>query len=119
MERSMAKGNGSWLIRSYNFKGRDPECDRLQSFYQKQHIKEDDLAAMAGLATATVNKLFDGTTQQPRFSTLMKLAKAMGRTYTLTGDLKPNYEVEIPTAKAERKEYREFLRKKRERAERR
>jgi hypothetical protein len=119
----MAKGNGStpksWLIRSYNFQGRDPECDRFQTLYQKEHLKEDDLAALAGLATSTVKNLFDGTTRAPRHATFAKLATAMGHTYSLTRALTPNYEVEIPKAKEQRKEYRVYLRKKKERAARR
>jgi transcriptional regulator with XRE-family HTH domain len=115
----MAKGNGSWLIRSYNFVGRDPECDRFQTLYQKEHIKEDDLAALAGLATATVKNLFEGKTRKPQHATFAKMASAMGYTYGLMRDLTPNYETEIPKAKAERKQYRQYLKKKRARAERR
>jgi hypothetical protein len=115
----MAKGNGSWLLRSYNFRGRDPEADRMQSLYQEQHIKEDDLAALAGLATATVKHFFDGTTKKAQFSTYQKLAHAMGKHYELTGDLVPNYAREIPKAKEERKQYRAYLKEKKARAEKR
>jgi hypothetical protein len=43
----------------------------------------------------------------------------MGHTYTLTRDLKPNYEVEVPKARAEFREYQADLKKKRERKARR
>jgi transcriptional regulator with XRE-family HTH domain len=112
----MAK-NGGWLLRSYNFRGRDPEADRMQTLYQKQHITEDDLAALAGLSTSTVKKFFDGTTQKAQFSTYQKLAHAMGKHYTMTGDVVPNYARDVPKAKEERKEYRAWQREKRERAE--
>jgi hypothetical protein len=109
-----------WLRRSYNDIERDPEIDRFHSIFNRERIKEDDLAAVAGVATTTVKNMFDGTTRSPRHSTFAKLAGGMGYKYGLTRDedQKPNYEKEIPKAREERKGYRAFLAKKREREER-
>lgn len=113
----MAKG----ILRlrwSYNNVEKDPEVDVFRTIYQKEHIKEDDLAAMAGLATSTVKNLFGGQTKKPQHLTYQKLATAMGYKYGLQrGDNeRPDYEKEVPRAKEERAAYRESLRKKRERA---
>jgi transcriptional regulator with XRE-family HTH domain len=112
----MAKGNGKlWRMRSYNFVDKDPECDRFRTLFQKQHIKEDDLAVLAGLSVSTVKNMFGGQTKKPQHATFAKMAGAMGYSYNLTQDLKPNYQVEIPKAREEYKAHKEALRKKRER----
>ena len=109
-----------WLTRSYNQIDRDPEIDRVHSIFNKERIKEDDLAAIAGVSTSTVKNLFDGTTKNPRHSTFAKIAGGMHFKYGLVRDdsQKPNYEKEIPKAREERKGYRVFLARKREREER-
>jgi len=112
----MAKG---WLFRSYNNVDKDPECDRFRTLYQKEHIKESDLAVMAGCSLSTVKNMFGGKTRQPRHSTFAKMASAMGYTYELTRELAPNYDVEIRKAKAEHKIHQQMLDAKRERQERR
>ena len=35
---------------------KDPECDRFRTMYQKERIKETDLAVLAGLSASTVKK---------------------------------------------------------------
>jgi transcriptional regulator with XRE-family HTH domain len=114
----MAK-NGSWITRSYNFVDKDPECDVFRTLYEKEHIKESDLAVLAGLALATVKNMFGGKTRKPQHATFAKMAGAMGYQYGLHRELKPNYEREIPKARDEFKAHKEALRKKRERAARR
>src|SRR5262245_28718507 len=111
----MAKGNGGtmWLKRSFNFVDKDPEIDVFRTLYQKQRIKEDDLAALAGCSTSTVKNMFGGKTKRPQHVTYTKLAHAMGHEYALTLNLAPNYETEIPIAKEQRKQYRAYLAKKR------
>lgn len=102
---------------------RDPAIDVYRTLYQKQHLKEDDLAALAGVSTSTVKKMFNNETMRPQHLTFMKLAAAMHHEYVLqpmtNGSGKPDYESEIVLAKEERKIYRLAQQKKRERAERR
>lgn len=112
----MAKG---WLTRSYNFIDKDPEIDVFRTLYQKQRIKETDLAMLAGLSVGCVKALFGGETRQPRHSTFGKLAGAMGASYKLTQDDMPDYQKEIPKARLEYKAHKEALAKKRERAQKR
>jgi transcriptional regulator with XRE-family HTH domain len=106
-----------WLTRSYNFVDKDPEIDKFRTIFQKEHLKEVDLAALAGLSPSTVANMFGGKTMQPRHSTFAKMAGAFGYRYDLTRDEPPDYEHEIPKAKAQFKEYRALLAKKRARAE--
>lgn len=108
-----------WLTRSYNHIDKNPEIDRFRTLYQRIHVKEDDLAALAGLATSTVNNMFGGKTRDPRHSTFAKIAGAIGWSYQLVEDHNVNFDKEIPKAKEQRKLYRLTLERKRERAERR
>ncbi|UQD96082.1 hypothetical protein [Bradyrhizobium japonicum] len=119
----MSKGTnghgGSWLRRSYNFIDKDPECDVFRTLYQKQRIKEADLAVLAGLSVSTVKNMFGGQTRRPQHATFAKMAGAMGKKYGLVDDHDVDYAKEIPKAREEFKAHKEALRKKREREARR
>lgn len=108
-----------WLTRSYNFIDKDPECDRFRTLYQKERIKESDLAVLAGLAVSTVKNMFGGQTRRPQHATFAKMAGAMGYKYDLVRDDAPNYAREIPKAKEQFHDYRVLLAKKRERQQKR
>lgn len=113
------RANGSaWLVRSYNFVDKDPEVDRFRTLWQKERIKEADLAVLAGLAPATVHNMFGGETRQPRHSTFAKMAGALGYKYELHRDdgKAPNYEREIPKAREQYKEHKKQLARRKRRA---
>src|SRR3954462_7707263 len=103
-----------WITRSYNFIDKVPECDVFRTLYQQEHLKETDLAVLAGLSVATVKKLFGGDTRQPRHSTFAKMAGAMGYKYGLQRDEAPNYDKELPKAREEFKAHKEMLKNKRD-----
>jgi len=111
----MGKGGTLWLHRSYNNVEKDPEIDKFRTIYQKEHIKENDLAILSGLASTTVTNLFGGQTRQPRHSTFAKIAGAMGYEYGLRRETKPDYESELPVAREQYKAHKEALAKKRDR----
>lgn len=103
--------NGGWLTRSYNFIDKDPEIDKFRTIYQNEHIKESDLAVLAGLSASTVRNMFGGETRRPQHATFAKMAGAMGYHYGLTRDdeAKPDYKKEIPKAREQFKEHRAQL----------
>lgn len=106
-----------WLTRSYNFIDKDPEIDRFRTIWQREHLRESDLAVLAGLAVTTVKNMFGGETRQPRHSTFAKMAGALGYEYDLVRkDRRPDYEKEIPKARGQFNEYRTLLAKRRARA---
>lgn len=105
-----------WMSRSMRLIDHDPEIDKFKTLWQKEHLKEKDFALLAGLSVATVHKMFASETKRPQHLTFRKMATAMGYTYELTRELKPNYETELPKAQAEFKEHQAELKKKRERA---
>ena len=109
----MARG---WLQRSQRLIDHDPEIDRFKTLWREEHLKEKDFALLAGLSVGTVHKMFSNQTKRPQHLTYSKMATAMGYKYTLTRDLTPNYEKELPKALADWKEHQAILKKKRERA---
>jgi transcriptional regulator with XRE-family HTH domain len=109
----MAKG---WMTRSYNFIDKDPEIDVWRGLWQKERIKEADLAVLAGLSPSTVHNMFGGETRRPQHATFAKMAGAMGYKYAAVRDDTPDYQREIPKARDEYKAHKEALRKKREKA---
>lgn len=100
-----------WMHRSYNNIEKHPDIDKFRTIYQRVHIKEDDLAAVAGLSTSTVKNMFGGKTKDPRASTFQKLATSFGYEYGLQQVKEINYDKEIPKAKEQRKAYYEKLHK--------
>jgi transcriptional regulator with XRE-family HTH domain len=109
----MAKG---WLTRTYNFIDKDPEIDNFRTLWQKERIKENDLAVLAGLSPSTIKNMFGGETRRPQHATFAKMAGAMGYKYALARDDKPDYENELPKAREEYKAHKAALAKKREKA---
>jgi transcriptional regulator with XRE-family HTH domain len=107
----MAKG---WLTRSYNFINKDPEIDVFRTIWQKEHLKESDLAVLAGLSASTVRNMFGGETKRPQHATFAKMAGAMGYKYGLEREQKPDYNAEIPVARDEFKKHKQSLAKKRD-----
>ncbi|UQR66248.1 helix-turn-helix domain-containing protein [Bradyrhizobium sp. C-145] len=88
-----------WLTRSYNFIDKDPEIDRFRTLYQRDRIKEADLAVLAGLSGSTVSNMFGGKTRRPQHATFAKMAGALGYKYDLVRDDRPDYASEIPKAR--------------------
>jgi len=113
--RSGHNSGSLWLTRSYNFVDKDPECDRFRTLWQKERIKESDLAVLSGLASSTVANMFGGKTRRPQHATFAKMAGALGYKYDLVRDQTPNYVREIPKAREQYKDYKAALEKKRRR----
>jgi hypothetical protein len=93
---------------SYNQVSKDPKIDVFRTIYQKVHIKEDSLAALAGLSTSTVKNMFGGQTRRPQHLTYEKLAAAMHHEFVLRPieNGKVDYDAEIEAAKQERRAFR-------------
>lgn len=64
---------------SYNFRTKDPVIDRLQSSFQASGWGCKRLAAETGLSPKCVEQIFYGATVSPRFSTVARIAIALGR----------------------------------------
>jgi transcriptional regulator with XRE-family HTH domain len=109
-----------WMGRILNVIDRDPEIKRMETLFDKEKITEGDLAVLSGLSASTVANMFSKEkTRRPQHTSFTKMAGALGFKYELVRDAKPNYADEIPKAREQFKEYREFQAKKRERQEKR
>jgi transcriptional regulator with XRE-family HTH domain len=96
----------------------DPEIDRFQKLWQREKLeKESQLALLAGLSPNTVSNMFSGKTKRPQHATFGKMAHAMGYHYDLVRDqgAAPDYEKELPKARAEFKLYKSTLAKRKAR----
>lgn len=109
-----------WMGRIVNVIDRDPEITRIEALFDKEKIKETDLAVLAGLSASTVSNMFSkAKTRRPQHTSFTKMAGALGFKYELIREEKPNYADEIPKAREQFKDYRVFQAKKRERQEKR
>lgn len=101
----MARG---WMTRSFRLLDHDPEIDKFKAIWREEHLREKDLAVLAGLHAATIHNMFSGQTRRPRHTTFASMAKAMGYEYTLHREIVPEYSSELPKAQ---EEYRTHLAK--------
>lgn len=62
--------------------------NRIYNEANRQDLSWSELAQKAGLADSTVYNLGNVVTQEPRFSTIVKLARAVGWELTLRAELK-------------------------------
>jgi transcriptional regulator with XRE-family HTH domain len=97
------------MSRSYRILDHDPEIDKFKTLWRDERIKQADLAVLAGLNANTVKRMFSNETKRPQHATFAKMAHAMGYEYALTRENKPDYETELPKAKAEKREHLEAL----------
>jgi transcriptional regulator with XRE-family HTH domain len=104
----MARG---WMSRSYRMIDHDPEIDKFKTLWRDEHIKQTDLAVLAGLSPQTVQRMFGNETKKPQHATFAKLAHAMGYEYALSREATPVYDKEIPKARLEYKAHKEALAK--------
>ena len=104
----MARG---WMQRSYRLISFDPEIDKFRTIFQGEHLKQKDLAVLAGLSASTVTNMFGGQTKRPQHATFAKMAHAMGYEYTLAREIEPDYGKELPKAQQEYKEHLAALKK--------
>jgi transcriptional regulator with XRE-family HTH domain len=103
------------MTRSFRLLDHDPEIDKFKTLWRDEHLKQKDLAVLAGLHEATVKNMFAGQTKRPRHTTFASLAAAMGYEYALVREKTPDYKNEIPQARDEYKVHLVQLAKKRER----
>jgi hypothetical protein len=106
-----------WLQRAWMTIERDPEIDVVEEHWHKEKIyKESDLAVLAGISASTVHNMLNGKTRRPQHATFCKIFGAMNLRYKLEriGGA-PNYAEEIPKARAEFKEYKSTLAKRKAR----
>ena len=55
-------------------------AENLVRMRKKRKLSQEGVARRSGLATATISKLEEGRSSDPRVSTVCKLAKALGCT---------------------------------------
>lgn len=108
-----------WMGRAYRILDYDPEIDKFKTLWREEHIKQTDLAVLAGLHETTIKNMFGGThrqTKRPQHATFAKMAHAMGYEYGLTREREPDYQGELPKARLEKKAHMNALREQREKA---
>ena len=112
--------NSGWRARVYNVIEHDPEIDRFPTRTSRAEAEKLVQRALylarcrLEYPASTVHNMFNGKTRRPQHATFAKIAGAMGYQYDLVrqGDA-PDYTTEILKARAEFKQYKKSLAKKR------
>lgn len=63
---------------TYLFKDKDPAIDFLRTPFEENPETTNAVANRAGVSHGTVSEMFYGKTRYPRFSTVVRVARALG-----------------------------------------
>jgi hypothetical protein len=89
----------TYIYRNYRFLDKDPIIDAVRTVVKsEEHLKNNHVHQISGVATATLDNWFDGVTRQPRNSTVSQVTAALG--YVRRDELKSDGTVVIGFVKA-------------------
>ena len=77
LKRTPKKG-GLRLVGTYLFKDKDPAVDYTRTSYNDSGMTNTQIAHIAGVSPNTVYQIYEGKTSNPRFSTMVRIARAIG-----------------------------------------
>jgi len=96
----------TYIYRNYRFLDKDPIIDAVKTVVKGQeHMKNSMVHAVSGVATATLDNWFEGTTRRPQNSTVTQVTAALG--YVRRDELKPDGTVVIGFRKAQKLDWKE------------
>jgi hypothetical protein len=80
----MAKKNGKptgrtiAVYKSYSFVDKDPIIDKLRTVVQDSKKSNEEVHALSGVSTSTLDGWFRGRTKRPQFATINAVGRALG-----------------------------------------
>ena len=94
------------VYRNYKFLvDKDPIIDAVKTVVKsEEHLKNSDVHAISGVATATLDNWFDGTTRRPQNATVCQVTAALG--YVRRDTLDRNGVCQIGFVKAQTLDYK-------------
>ena len=97
------------IYRTYRFIDKDPVIDAIRTVVQKEHLKNSAVHNISGVATATLDNWFEGSTKKPQNSTISAVTSALG--YVRRDDIDERGNLVIGYRKARDLDYHEEIEK--------
>lgn len=66
------------IYRTYRFIDKDPIIDAVRTVVQDEHLKNNAVHQISGVATATLDNWFEGATKKPQNSTVCAVTTSLG-----------------------------------------
>ena len=95
----------TYIYRHYRFIDKDPIIDAVRTVVQAEHMKNSAVHAVSGVATATLDNWFEGTTRRPQNSTVTQVTAALG--YVRRDELLPDGTVQVGFRRAQKLNWKE------------
>jgi hypothetical protein len=96
--------------RNYRWIDKDPIIDAIRTVVRSdEHLKNSMVHAISGVATATLDNWFDGTTKRPQNATITQVTGALG--YVRHDELRADGTVVVGFRKARGLDWREEIEK--------
>jgi hypothetical protein len=87
------------IYRNYRFLDKDPIIDAVRTVVKsEEHLKNNHVHQISGVATATLDNWFEGTTRKPQNATICQVTGALG--YVRRDDLDKDGKVIVGFRKA-------------------
>jgi hypothetical protein len=99
----------SVTYRTYRWNDRDPIVDAVATVVKDEHLKNEHVHQISGVATATLNNWFSGKTKKPQNTTVSAVTSALG--YVRRDDIDEDGNLVVGYRKAKRYDYREEIEK--------
>ena len=70
---------GTPIYRTYRFKNKDLEIDRLRTLKKDAKVSDKDIHEASDVATTTLHNWFKGPTRRPQNATIEAVGRALGK----------------------------------------
>ena len=97
------------VYRTYRFIDKDPIIDAVRTVVEDTHLSHHKVHEVSGVAQATLDNWFEGSTRRPQNTTVTAVTSALG--YVRADSLNPDGTVAVGFKKARRLDYQQEIEK--------
>ena len=95
------------IYRTYRWIDKDPIIDAVRTVVQDEHLKSHAVHQISGVASATLDNWFDGSTRKPQNSTVTAVTSALG--YVRRDEFNADGTVAVGFVKGRKLNYRDEI----------
>ena len=97
------------IYRTYRWVDKDVIIDSVRTVVEKEHLKNSRVHEISGVATATLDNWFNGSTKKPQNATITAVTSALG--YVRRDSLNPDGTVAVGFVKGRELDYQKEIEK--------
>jgi hypothetical protein len=97
------------VYRTYRWVDKDAIIDAVKTVVQDEHLKNNTVHQISGVATATLDNWFNGSTKKPQNATITAVTSALG--YVRRDELRTDGTVNVGFTKARKLNFKDEMEK--------